>query len=165
MSESLRDQLLRAGFKEPEKPKRKPGKGKSDARRKPSAAVDSQAKKAASRQQQEAEAAAKRKAVKAEIRALIEANRVEKFAGEVAYRYTVGSRIKQLFVNEPMHQRIVAGELVITRLNGSTQLVPPEIAEQILKINPNWAVVRPNESSGSEDETYADFPIPDDLQW
>lgn len=129
-----------------------------------------------SRRQQEgitAEQAAaieQRKANKARIKALIEANRVAEHAGESVYRFTQGSRIKQLFVNEAVRQQLIAGELLITRLNGTTHLVPPAIGEAILAINADWAMIHPGAASSAasktdDDDEYADYQVPDDLQW
>lgn len=77
----------------------------------------------------------------------------------------MGSRIKQLYVRELIRLRIVSGEYVITRLNGTTQLIPAAIADQIHALNPDWIVVKPAQSSDSEDETYAEFKVPDNLTW
>jgi uncharacterized protein YaiL (DUF2058 family) len=176
MSDSLRDQLLNAGFKEPVQARRKPqnrkprskaSKGAQGASGRGRTPESAQQNKQQRRTGQAAEAVevARRKALKAEIRSLIENHRTDNYSGEIAHRYIVGSRIKQLFVSAAVHQRIVAGELIITRLNGSTQLVPPDIADRIQALNPDWAIVRPAESTGVEDEAYASFTVPDDLQW
>lgn len=180
MSDSLRDQLLNAGFKEPVQAQRKPqnrkprskasksgqaasGRGQTPESRRPAGQQNRQQRRTG--QAAGAAEVARRKALKAEIRSLIESHRADNYSGEIAHRYIVGSRIKQLFVSAAVHQRIVAGELIITRLNGSTQLVPPAVADQIQALNPDWAIVRPAETTGVEDEAYAGFTVPDDLQW
>ena len=60
----------------------------------------------------------------------------------------------------------MAGELVITRLNGSTYLVPAETGQQVLALNPDWVVIVPsNETITDDDDEYADYQVPDDLKW
>ncbi len=209
MSESLRDQLKQAGFKEKTpaaKPKNgrgrsggqsgsdasahaKPpagtGKGRNRPTGKPSGNAGAGRHNTPSSRSvaeggighrqdavssEQAAIIERRKANKAKIRALIEANRIAEHAGESVFRFTQGSRIKQLFVSEPVRQQLIAGELFITRLNGSTHLVPPAIGEAILTINPEWAMVHPgkptSDASGSAvDDEYAAYEVPDDLQW
>lgn len=152
MSKSLKEQLLQAGFSEPKVEKRPPKKR-------------SRGKKPASEKVDEVQ---KRKAVKAEIKALIESVAVKEYAGDNVFRFTVQNRIRELHVKEEIRSRLVAGSLVITRLNGATFLIPQESADGIRKLNPNWAIVTPAKDSSETADVhpeYEDFPIPDDLQW
>ncbi|MGQ7845010.1 DUF2058 domain-containing protein [Granulosicoccus sp. 3-233] len=176
MSDSLRDQLLQAGFnapKEPERRKRptgkKPGRGKNPGGK---AAAGQQTGRAASTQRGktdadgEAEARiARRKAIKAEIKTLIEAAAIKEFQGESVYRFILNKRIRELHVKEDIRLQLIAGTLVITRLNGTTWLVPETTAEAIRKLNPDWAVVTPAPDSSEDTSGYEDFTVPDDLQW
>ena len=106
-----------------------------------------------------------RRAVKAQIKTLIEANAIKEFAGENVYRFTLQNRIRELHVAEPIRQQLVDNQLIITRLNGTTYLVPESISEQIRELNPNWAVVTPTAATSDSVEGYDDFPIPDDIIW
>ncbi len=84
----------------------------------------------------------------------------------IAHSYIIGKRIKQLFVSEELREKLVEGSLVITRLNGSTYLIPAKVGEQVRALNPDWVVITPNDGSGSEaDDEYADYQVPDDLTW
>lgn len=177
MSDSLREQLLQAGFKQTRKepPKKKPrpagpksgggprpsgaSKGSGDGRRK-AATSDEQAKKMA----QQA-AVQQRKVIKAQIKGLVEDSAIKEYAGDVAYRYTLQNRIRELHISEPVRQQLMSGALVITRLNGGTYLVPDTTADQIRKLNPDWAIVTPTDAKTDNPEGYDDFPIPDDLVW
>jgi len=161
MSDSLRDQLKQAGFveKTPKpRPKKKPNtKHKKSGGAAKQAAVEEAAKKA------EAEKTA-RKAQKAKISDIIEKTQIKKFEGDSVYSYTLDKKIRQIHVTDEARTKLIAGDWVITRLNGSTYLIPDENGKAILEINPQWVVVSSKDDDSSTDE-YNDFPVPDDLQW
>jgi len=173
MSDSLREQMLKAGFKETatNKKKKAPGKSKqknnkSDRAKQPGLNQKSMPSSLERANIAQREAIAERKRIKAEIKAIIEAEIVEKTTGEFAYSYLIGKRIKQLFVSEPIQKQLVAGELVITRLNGSTYLIPAKTGERVLALNPDWVVVGPAADDATNvDAEYADYQVPDDLKW
>lgn len=189
MADSLRDQLIAAGFEAPKKPaKKKPPKkrdGKKDGRkdgqkdgkrhsqkgRANSNKKETRGKKPATKTQAENAtedaAIAARKALKAQIKDLIDNNKLENWKGEIAYRYTVDKRIRELYVNEAALKHLTAREVAITRLNGNTYLVPIETAAEIIKINPQWSVFNATEAGEdkSDDDEYSEFQVPDDLQW
>lgn len=193
MADSLRDQLLQAGFKQkPSEPGNrkprgaKPGGGKKNKRsgsgaqpnggqpragnagarqgNKPSAKAHNvsaaEAKKA-----EDAALAEQRRAIKGKIKVLIEDHAVKEYTGETVYRFTLQNRIRELHVSEPIRQQLVDNQLIITRLNGTTYLVPEAISHQIRELNPNWAIVAPKEASSDNVDGYDDFPIPDDIIW
>jgi len=183
MSDSLRDQLLNAGFQDKNQNKKSQSKNKKGSNKtnknqssthhgkransstQPSGKANAQAHKS----QQEAEliaARAQKKALKEQIKQLIETHKVADHSGTVAYSYQTGNRLKQLYVNEDSQQKLANGELIITRLNGNTFLIPPAIGEQIRLLNPDWALFGLETSDASaEDENYADYQVPDDLTW
>ena len=138
MSDSLKDQLLKAGFKET----RSSGAGKKAAKKNSGKAAGKKNRKQHSRAQQSTTkpspgtstaegkqdtptdaTIAEKKRVKAAIKELIEASALKEFKGETAYSFVLGKKVRQLFVNEEAHKKLSAGELVITRLNGNTQLI------------------------------------------
>jgi len=181
MADSLRDQLIAAGFEAPKKPVKKTAKKTQAKKRRPNAqgrnasgkkeATTGASKAAgrASKKDVEAEAEIlKRKKQKAEIKELIDNNKLENWKGEVAYRYTVEKRIRELYVNEPAHKELAARAVAITRLNGNTYLIPAGIATGIVKINPQWSVFNTDDDKQdqiSEDDEYSEFQVPDDLKW
>jgi uncharacterized protein YaiL (DUF2058 family) len=162
MSDSLREQLQRAGFvdKTPDKPPKKKNK-RSGQRAKNARSrqeqVDSKAQVAEAERQ-------KRKTQKLAISALIDEQKIKEFAGDSAYAYTLEKKIRQLFVTDAARAKLISGEWVITRLNGVTHLVPKDTGAAILDINPKWLVVT-SEDKTRDDDDYEDFPVPDDLQW
>lgn len=180
MSDSLRDQLKKAGFKEPtpktrnvRKQEHAAGNAKGPIKRHQSGAQQKNKLPAGSKgkpQPTEAEKAAgalKKKAIKEQIKTLIETHKIKEHAGTVAFSYQLGSRVKQLFVTDICQQKLANGELLITRLNGNTFLIPPDIADEIIKLNPDWALIKAGSQNtdGSVDEAYAEFKVPDDLNW
>ncbi len=198
MADSLQEQLVKAGLATREqadkaarpkakKPKRNPkaqtgdaaarqgkrrrqadkSKDRQPAKRSPAKNRDSNKTPAAV---EDAELIERRK-IKAEIKALIEADSVKDFTGEISFNFRIGDRIRQLFVNEAAHKSIVASELAITRLNRETHLIPPAVAEKVKALNPNWLIVLNGESHGDApngedpDDPYTGYDVPDDLRW
>jgi len=181
MSNSLRDQLVKAGFKDKGNERKNTQSTvhgatnnsskktrKSGAKRKTSSTVAASAKDTKTEAEQAA-AQAHKKAIKGQIKQLIEDNKVADHGGSVTYSYQVGNRVKQLFVNEECQKGLANASLIITRLNGSTYLIPPAIGEQIKKLNPDWALIGMGSTENSEhaksDAEYADYQVPDDLNW
>lgn len=174
MSDSLRDQLLQAGFKKPAKePAKKPNKPGQQKRKSNQGAQSNrqQTNKVTVREAQKSpkvladEAAAERKAVKDKIKTLIEEVEIKAFAGETVYRFTLQNRIRELHVAETIRSQLVDGSLTITRLNGTTRLVPTETVEKIQTLNPNWAIVSSTATNSDTEGGYDDFPVPDDIVW
>lgn len=174
MSDSLRDQLLQAGFKKPAKEPAKKQSNRGQAKRKQSQAVQSsrpQTSKHTAREPQKSPkaladtATAERKAVKEKIKTLIEEVQIKEFAGEAVYRFTLQNRIRELHVAEAIRTQLVDGSLTITRLNGTTRLVPSDAVKEIRALNPNWAVVSSTSVNSDTEDGYDDFPVPDDIVW
>ncbi len=176
MSSSLRDQLVKAGLaskqnanvlnaKSRKKHKNKAVDAPTDVAAKQAAEAKRAKDKALNAALQEKQQKA---AIKGQIKALIEAHAVKEYSGEIAYNYIAGTKVRQLFVLQEIHQKLSSGKLAITRLNGKTYLIPSTTGEKILALNPNWAVTRPgadaNETTGDDDD-YADYQVPDDLNW
>jgi uncharacterized protein len=69
-------------------------------------------------------------------------------------------------VSAAVQAHLMAGRLVIVRLNGTTELVPRVIADKIAERDASM-VVRVNKASTEvdADDPYAAFQIPDDLMW
>jgi len=173
MSDSLREQMLKAGFKETpgNKKKKTPNKSKKKKTQAGHAKPPGLDPKSGPSSMERAniaqpEAIAERKRVKAEIKTIIEADKIEQTTGESVHSYQVGKRIKQMFVSEPIQKQLVSGDLVITRLNGSTYLIPAETGKRVKALNPDWVVIVPAADTATDGgDEYADFQVPDDLKW
>ncbi|HBR97931.1 MAG TPA: hypothetical protein DD979_11215 [Gammaproteobacteria bacterium] len=170
MNSSLRDQLINAGFteKKPQRKTRKKTTSKSRKHPRAQAAAPRTKETPATPTAEQTAEIAERKRIKAEIKALIEANHEKEIKGERAYSYILGNRVKQLFITDAAHEKLSKRELAITRLNGATYLIPVAIADQVRALNPEWAIVlAPDETEKPQagDDDYAEYTIPDDLQW
>lgn len=107
------------------------------------------------------------KAISAQIKQLIKVNRVDRNHGDVAYQFTDKNTIKKIYVTAALVTQLSNGRLAIVKLEDRYELVPSPVAEKIAQRDESL-VVQKNEvkkSSGSEDDPYADYQIPDDLMW
>jgi hypothetical protein len=180
MRNALQEQLLKAGLAD-EKKARQAQKGKQKRRRQPTAsnapAEDDLARLYAERARVEAaersrelnrqrEEAARRKALNAELKQLIEAQRVARDDGEIAYRFTLRDKVKTVRVNTAQQRQLGAGELAVVTLGGRFELVPRATAEKIRERDERRVVVLngPDERPVEESD-YAGYEVPDDLVW
>ena len=77
------------------------------------------------------------------INKLISANLLNDDTADIRYNFVVGTTIKYLFVTEKQQQELTDGKLAITFMGGKRSLIPVEIAQKILKLNPNKVVIIP----------------------
>lgn len=179
MGNSLLDQLKNAGLvneqqaHKAKKQKSKQAKQQRNAKTKvedpnKQRVQQAQAEKVArdrelNRQQKEA---AERKAINAQIKQLVESNRIEDGDGELAYNFTDGSKIKNMYVNERMQDLLVRGRVAIVKQGDRYILVPAAVAEKISQRDASRVIL--SNETGQEpegDDPYADYVIPDDLMW
>jgi len=176
---SLQEQLLKAGLGDKNKAKKinqDKAKQKKVERRAGTESVD-EAKEAALEQQRKAaerarefnaqrDAAAQQKAILAQIAQMVQQNRQPKGNGDIAYNFTIGSKIERFYVSEAVRGHLIAGRLVIVSLGGAFELVPKVIGEKIAERDPALVVfVKKSTDEVEEDDPYAAFKIPDDLMW
>ncbi len=179
MSNSLHDQLFKAGLvddkqaKKAQKDMRKRVKqqrkskavdpGRQEAQQ---ALAQSAGRDRALNRQRNAEV--ERKAIMAQIRQLIETNRQSREDAEVAYQFADNGKIKRIFVTAPQLKQISQGRLAIVWLGERYELVPAPVAEKI-RTRDEGSVILCNEAQepkeGDVDDPYADYQIPDDLMW
>jgi len=175
MSMSLRDQLIQAGLgtkkqaKEAEQAQRRPSRHQpapiSPAQR---AANEAAAAKAArdqelNRRQQEKAAA---KARRAEVKQLIEQHRLAPVASEEYFNFADGNRLARLPVTAELREQLIAGRLVIVRYEGHYAVIPESAAARIRERDEHAIVsLSPAAATGSSDDPYKDFVVPDDLVW
>jgi len=159
------------------KPDRKPG---ADAAEKPPARpkVFSEAEKRyAAKVERDRELArianekAATKARKAEIKQIIAQNDQRTAPAsddDVPYNFLHGKKIKRIYVTRDHQARLGAGTLFIANNDGRYHLVTPEVAEQIRARDPH-RIMAVSEGKTAEpsadDEYYAKFKVPDDLDW
>ncbi len=179
MSDNLREQLLKAGLvneqsvkkaKTQKRKKRRQGEaddGQTEASR---AAAQREADRRArdrtlnrrreeARQQQADEQAARQMVMDAEVA----------HDGEQRFNFSHNGRIRPIHVSADQRKALAAGKLAIARTRGRYRLIPGELVEKIRARAPfliAWtAADGASEGNGTEDDAYADHPIPDDLMW
>ncbi len=110
---------------------------------------------------------AERKAVAAQIKQLIEVNRVDRNDGEIAYQFTDGKKINKIYVTALLQTQLSNGLIAIIKLGDKYELVPSQVAEKIAQRDESRIILQNQASndSGDEDDSYADYQIPDDLMW
>ena len=136
-----------------------------------------EAKKTKDRQlNQKTKQDAEKKALVAQIKQLIEANKQPKFGGhgrkeEVVCNFTDGTLIKRMYVSQATQKQITQGKLVIVKLNDGYELVPTPVANKIAERDDSYVVYRADNvsdadiKSSEDDDWYAEYDIPDDLNW
>ncbi|UOG93114.1 MAG: DUF2058 domain-containing protein [Candidatus Thiothrix sulfatifontis] len=92
-------------------------------------------------EQRQREIAARRKQTREQVAALISANLQNVDDADIRYNFVVGENIKYLYVTEAQQQALAAGELAIIFLGGKRCLIPLDIAQQILALDPDKLIV------------------------
>ncbi len=181
MGNSLRDQLLKAGLVDKQKLKQVEREKHKQARQRRSGGAAANAgkqqadralaeKAARDRELNRQRAAqAERKAIEAQIRQLIEANRLPKNDGDIAYNFLDGTKVRRLYVTAATHQQLVHGKLAIAKLNGRYDIVPKDVADKIRQRDAAYVVERQGQGQEPQppdaNDPYADYQVPDDLMW
>ena len=114
------------------------------------------------------------KALRAEIKQIILQNDQRAKATKaviddyVAYSFVHGKKIKRIYVPPAQRDQLINGTLVVVNNDGLYHFVDKKVAEQIAQRDPRRIIVanadKPTELS-EEDEYYAKFKVPDDLDW
>ena len=182
--ESLQEQLLKAGLVD----KSRANKAKKEQQQQSKRARHSGAKtpskvntaaqqERAMRVERDRELNAKKqqqteqKAAQAQIKQLIELNRIDRGAGEIAYSFVYKSKVRKIYVTEDIKQQLAEGRLAIVRLLLKSErlfeIVPAAVAAKIAQRDENTIVQFNEKTDGdkSDDDPYADYQIPDDLTW
>lgn len=183
MSNSLRDQLIKAGLATEEHLKRARASDRRQHRQanqqkraggqKPQSEAARLAAEAAAREKakaqalnRERQAEKERLAAEAQARDLVVKSEISRPPSDkdIAFNFTHGGKIKYIYVNPDLHKQLVAGKLAICRTRGRFRVVPVEVARKVQPIAPYVIAFLPDDKP-AEDPDYADFPSPDDLMW
>lgn len=177
MSNSLKDQLLKAGLVKKQDSKKKPKKKAPTVakknRQKPSentlrtqrAMLDKAKKDKKLNEQRRAEA--QRKALIAQIKQLVNGSKVDRKDGDSSYNFTFGKKVKTIYVTVEQHKQISKDQLVIIAIGDEVFEVVPKVVAQKIAERDESMVIKNTQSSETptEDDPYADYQIPDDLTW
>lgn len=178
MSNSLQDQLLKAGLVDKQKAKalkKEKKKGQKlpkgtvkvdEARLEVQRALKEKTEKDRELNRQK-NLQAEQKAIQAQIRQIIQTHRISIQKPDLAYQFTDGKQIKRLLVNSLLHRQLVNGVIAVVRSDSGYALVPRVIAEKIAARDSAFVLVLNKNISQEmeEDDPYADYQIPDDLMW
>ncbi len=191
MSDSLKDQLLKLGFKNapppapPRKPEPKPTQRATPrdtpnkTREKPRRSEDfdlarayamrAQKEKderiAAERERQEE--ARRRREGKAKLAELLQRVRRNDEAAELARHFEYGGKIRRIYVTAEQLRALNAGELSVVQLAGRYHLVAAADGEEAERLLPGSLALRAGAAEPDAPEGYDDpmFKVPDDLVW
>ena len=172
MSDSLRDQLLKAGFKpssaakpkqharhkpEPRKPRdpAEPDLARAFALR---ARADRADREAAEREAREKAAAKKER--KRKLQALLAGKVLNREDAEQVRNFEFAGKIRRLYVTPDQLRGINAGELGVVMQNGRAVLVLREIALEAQATAPEAVALLVDPNASAEDDG-----VPDDLMW
>ena len=177
MSNSLKDQLLKAGLVKKQDVKKQPKKKAPQVakknRKKPSEntlrtqrqMLDKAKKDKKLNEQKRIEA--EKKALFAQIKQLVNGSKVNRKDGEKSYNFTFGKKVKTIYVTDEQHAQLSKDQLVIIHLDNDVfELVPKVVATKITERDATRVVVNEQaDSNPKEDDPYADYENPDDLMW
>jgi uncharacterized protein YaiL (DUF2058 family) len=179
MGKSLQDQLLGMGLTNQKKAKQaeKAKSKKVKEARKTNTDVVDEAKLLAEQTRKEKiakdkelnrqkNAEAHKKAVVAQIKQLIKVNAIPK-KGDVEYKFSDGTKIKKIFIDDQMVGQLSRGILVLSKVEQSYELIPAAVADKIKIRDDSYIIVQNDAQEMTEEEKdwYGDFEIPDDLMW
>ena len=177
MADSLQEQLRKAGLVNDKKLKKAARQQHAaDMERKSHGATDealaqaqhARAEKAARDKQlnTERDRHAQAKAIAAQVKQLIELNRQSRDGGEIPFNFVDGKLVKKIFVSKAHQNHLVSGNLAIVKLGERYELVPTAIAQKIRSRDPTTVIVCNDEKREPDpDDPYADYQVPDDLDW
>ena len=114
------------------------------------------------RQQQQAQ-----KAEQAAVRQMIDSNRLRDVAGDDRFNFVDANKVKTVYINKPVHQQLVDGQVRVARLDGGYALLPKAVAEKIHQRDATVLIpLAIDETLSKEDQDhYSQFEVPDDLDW
>jgi uncharacterized protein YaiL (DUF2058 family) len=185
MSDSLRDQLLKAGLVTRSQATRVEQDSQRQQHRQKKGGAKAGAAEAAGKQQQAAAAQAAKaardrklnlarqekvaaRARAAEIRQLVDQHRLPALEGDNLedFNFVTFRKIRRIAVNDERREKLRKGELSIVWFEGRTAMVPADVATKIRERDEK-AVIAYQEGPEEVDENdpYRDYVVPDDLKW
>ena len=133
------------------------------------ALAEAQAKKLEKDQKlnQEKQQLLEAKMLKANVIQMIKQHQIPGTQGEVSYQFVDDAKVKKIYITQKLYDQIVAGHVVIARLEDDYALLPRPLADRIDSKLEGFIVVSNNKSEAvlEEDDPYAAYVIPDDLMW
>lgn len=175
MGKSLQDQLIGAGLvtkgqaKKVRQEKRKKRKARGNKPPPPDAVKARIVREAAEKARRDRELERRRseaqetKARQSQVEQMIDAHRIDREEGDVAHRFVVEGKVKQIYVSAAQHAALADGRLRIAIGTQRYELVDAAAARKIAERAPAAIVEVPRK--GADDDGYDGFEVPDDLMW
>jgi len=181
MAGSLKDQLFKAGLASKKQVKKvELDQRKQSKQGKKSSAIEStsaEAIEAARLQKIEKDRALnearkqeqQKRAAQAEIRQLVQQHRIPlPTEGDIRYQFLSQGKVKQIWINTDIQRQLTNRTLALVCVDTRFELVPVAIGDRIVQRDPT-AVIKEDtekrEKIAAEEAEYAEFQIPDDLDW
>jgi hypothetical protein len=195
MSNSLADQLLKAGIvseedvarteKQKKQGKKRPNKAKNkkppqrstqastgsntgevaNAAARKAVEAGKKATQKDAQKKQQQQDAEKRRLLNLQILEALKDVKVEDPDGEIKFNYLYQNKVRGIYISASQRDRLVAKEMAITVLKAKTKLIPMTIVETLKGIDPERFIFIVEDDAKTEDDEYADHQIPDDLMW
>lgn len=179
MTNSLHEQLLKAGLVDEKKLQRaKKSKQRKEKEQRHSKVKSQDEGARLARQARAAEAErnrelnrrrqeeAQRKALQAQVRQLVEQNRVDPEGGEIPYHFDDRGKIRRVYVTDKLHDQLSQGRLGIVKSAGRYALVPSAVCAKIRERDAARVILLNDKPQAEDpDDPYAEFKVPDDLMW
>ena len=110
--------------------------------------------------------AAKENEAQGQIRQIIKQNLIE-VDGDISFHFVDNKKIKKLYVSKPIAEGLSKGRMAIVKQDEQYWVVPAKAAIQIQDRKAESVVVLHSSEikEPDPDDPYAEFPIPDDLEW
>ncbi len=110
---------------------------------------------------------AEKKQINDQILQLINLNKLPKDDDGIAYNFTDKKKVKVIYIDEEIRNKIIAGKLAIVKAKKNYEVVAVEVAEKIKQRDEKTIIVlfTDNSDNTDEDNDYQDYEIPDDLMW
>jgi len=97
---------------------------------------------------------------------LIAAHALPRPANGVAYRFADQGKIFRVFVEKAVVGQLSAGKAAIVRQGDGYAVLPAAIARQLREIDPALVAFLGEDSGQAKtDDPYAEYAVPDDLDW
>ncbi|MDQ7073819.1 MAG: DUF2058 domain-containing protein [Gammaproteobacteria bacterium] len=184
MAGSLRDQLLGAGLVSKDQANRSKAKARKKAgqmRKQKQAGKETEVDQAAAQRtkaieakkakdmalNRERELVKQKKALKAQVRDILRRGRKNRDKASLLYNFVLGKVIKTVAVNAEQNDQLARGVLAIVVFDDRHHVISRQTADRLLGLDSKLKVVMQScdEELPEEDDPYADYQVPDDLNW
>lgn len=154
------------------KRRRTPGDKPSDEAAKQAAAAQRANRERDRQLNLEREQVKQRKALRVQMRQLLRTHRVNDKKAEDRYNFTMGDKLKSLYVTPKQRSELMSARLAIVLHGDSQYLVPVEVVDKARALEADLQVYivpatteKDSAAEADADDPYADYQVPDDLMW